>query len=264
MTTELTQALVKIETREKIGIVTMANPKKRNALSKALLSDLNQALDDFAAQKLSVAIIRAEKDIKVWSAGHDISELPSKQDPLGYYDPLEETLRKIQTFPGPVICMVQGGVWGGACDLVMTSDIVIGDPSCTFAITPVKLGLPYNASGILHFMNRLGNNIAKEMFFTADPVPALRAKELAILNHLVEADELESFTISMAERIASHSALSVSVIKEQFRLLSNAHPVSPETFGRIQALRARVYDSNDYEEGIRAFKEKRPPIFSGN
>ena len=64
--------------------------------------------------------------------------------------------------------MVHGSVWGGACDLVLTCDLVVGDDR-SFAITPAKLALPYNASGILHFINRVGLNIAKEMFFWADP-----------------------------------------------------------------------------------------------
>jgi methylmalonyl-CoA decarboxylase len=261
--TSATGATVLTEIKDKIGVVTISNQAKSNALSKDLLEKLNVALDDFNSRKCAVVVLRAAPNVKVWSAGHDVSELPLRRDPLGYDDPLEKTLRKIQSYPGAVICMIQGSVWGGACDVVMTSDIVIGDSSSSFAITPVKLGLPYNASGILHFINRLGLNIAKEMFFTADPVPAERAKELGILNHLVSAEDLERFTMDLAQRIAGRSALSVAVIKEQFRLLSNAYPISPETFELIQGLRRRVYDSEDYAEGIQAFKEKRSPAFKG-
>lgn len=253
--------LTKVE--NKIGTITISNPAKRNALSKPLLVDLCAALAEFERQRISVAIIRAESGVKIWSAGHDIAELEANQDPLGYYDGLEEALRAIQKFHGPVIAMVQGGVWGGACDLVLTCDMLIGDESSTFAITPVKLGLPYNVTGVQHFINRVGMNIAKEMFFTADPVSSQRAKEIGILNHLVPAAELEDFTMKIALKIASHSALSVSVIKAQFRLLANANPISPETFEMIQGLRRKVYQSHDYAEGIKAFMEKRPPVFTG-
>jgi methylmalonyl-CoA decarboxylase len=256
--------LIGKETTENIGLITFNNPRKRNALSAQLMEEMVQAFQEFQSQKVRVVILRATEEDKVWSSGYDVTELPrSRRDPLGYFDPIERTLRAIQEYPGPVIAMVHGSVWGGACDLVMTCDIVVGDETCSFAITPARIGLPYNVTGILHFMNRLRLNAAKEMFFTADPVMAERADQLGIINHLVPSNKLADFTIQLAKRIASHSALAISVIKEQFRILSGAYPISPEAFERIQGLRRQVYDSHDYEEGIRAFLEKRAPYFTG-
>ena len=76
-------------------------------------------------------------------------------------------------------------------------------------------------------------------------------------------EELEIFTYEIARKICNNSPLSVSVIKEHIRLLANAYPLSPTTFERIQGLRRIVYDSRDYEEGIKAFMDKRPPVFNG-
>ena len=95
------------------------------------------------------------------------------------------------------------------------------------------------------------------------PIAADRAERLGIINHTVPADELETFTYSLAREIVENAPLSISVMKEQLRMLAGAHPMSPRRFERVQGLRRIVYDSEDYMEGIRAFREKRKPKFLG-
>jgi methylmalonyl-CoA decarboxylase len=247
-----------------IGSIILNHPETRNSLSNQLLSELIEALEFFEKRKARAVVIRAATGVKVWSSGFDIGELPVPgRDPLSYNDPLEQALRAIQLFPAPVIAMIEGSVWGGACDLSFICDIAIGCPSAAFAITPAKIGVPYNSTGILHFINVVGPRMTREMFFTAKPIAADRALQVGILNHLVPTDELEVFTYAMAAQITENSPLAIAVIKEQLRLLGNSHPLSPETFERIQGLRRKAYDSADYLEGKQAFLEKRKPVFKG-
>ena len=258
-------SLIMTELTNQVGTITLNNPEKRNALSAELLDEFVEALNGLQEQKARVVIIRAQKGVKVWSAGFNVNELPDHgRDPLSYNDPLEKALRAIQRFPAPVIAMVEGGVWGGACDLVLTCDLAVGTHSATFAITPAKLGVPYTSSGILHFLNVLGMRITKEMFFTAQPMSAERAHMYGILNQLVPEEVLETLTYSIAENITHNSPLTIQVMKEQLGILGACSTViSPETYERIQGLRRSVYDSSDYREGKQAFLEKRKPVFTG-
>ena len=246
-----------------IGTLTLNQPAKRNALSEALVEELIAALSDFQQAGIRVVVIRAAPGASVWSSGHDISELPQGQDPLPYSDPFERALRAVKSFPAPVIAMVHGSVWGVATDLVLSCDLAIGDHTSSFAITPANIGLAYNTAGLLRFMRRLPLNRVKELFFMGAPVTAAEAAQWGILNHLVKASELESFTYELARRIATKAPLVLSVVKEQLRILADASPITSDVFERIEALRQVVYQSTDYLEGIRAFREKRPPVFVG-
>ena len=223
-----------------VGTVTLDHPEHRNALSDTLISELIDAMEELRERKARVMVLRAHEGAKVWSAGHDVRELPM-----------------------PVLAMIDGSVWGGACDVALTCDILIGSEKAQFTMTPAKIGVPYNPSGLLRFMNILGVNLAKEMFFTAQSLSAERAHAVGILNHLVPSTELEAFTYELAERITRNSPLSIAATKESFRLLGNASPLPPNMFERIQGLRRAVYDSGDYKEGIQSFLERRPPVFKG-
>jgi methylmalonyl-CoA decarboxylase len=255
-------ALIQTKDSGNIGTIAFDNYSKRNALSTTLIAETIAALEQFKVTGVRAVVLRSAANEKVWSAGHDVSELPKADiDPLPYSDPLEELLRAVKAFPAPVIGMVHGSVWGGACDLIMSCDLVFGDETCAFAITPAKLGLPYNVAGLLNFLSRVPLAIAKEMFFSADLISAQRAEGVGIINELVPEAKLEARVYALAKTIATRSPQAIRASKEAMHVLSEAVAINPSTYERLQGLRRDVYFGRDYHEGIQAFMEKRAAQF---
>jgi len=234
-----------------IGTTGFDRDDKRNALSAGMIAEIIAALEDFTAQRARAVVLRSATSGHVWSAGHDVDELPNADvDPLPYSDALEQLLRAVKACPAPAIAMVHGSVWGGACDLAIACDLGYGDETAAFAITPAKLGL-----------SRLPLNVVKEMFFSADLIPAERALQVGILNRLVPAGDLESTVYTMAHTLTTRSSAAIAAAKESIRLLTEAVPISPATFEYLHGLRRTVYFGPDYHEGTTAFREKRAPRF---
>jgi methylmalonyl-CoA decarboxylase len=255
---------VNVEIKGRVGIIEFNHVKKLNALSECFILDILQALDDLDIPDIRCVILRALKGSKVFSSGHDIHELPkTKRDPLSYQDPLRILTRTIQRYPKPVISMIQGSVWGGAFELIMSTDIVVSSDKSTFAMTPVNLGVPYNVVGIHNLIRDAGLHVMKEVIFTATPITAEKALKIGVLNHIVPDDELESKTLEIANLICEKAPLAIAIIKEEMRVLCEANAINPDEFERIQGLRRYVYDSLDYQEGLTAFFEKRKPEFIG-
>jgi len=258
--------MVEAKIVEKICFLEMRNEAKYNCLSSELCNEIIEWLQKAYDFECVGVVIKARCRNGVWSAGHDINEIPvNGDDPLGFDVPMEKMLHKIQDLPIPVIAQVGGTVWGGACDLCLSCDMIVAVDNSTFAITPAKLGIPYNASGIMHFMNQLGINKAREMFFTANAITAQDALNVGLLNHIAPEEELDKL---LEEKILNplrrNSIMSISAIKRQFRLLSRAaSTISAENFERVNAWREKVYRGPDFPEGVKSFLEKRAPQYTG-
>ncbi|MBR5086899.1 MAG: methylmalonyl-CoA decarboxylase [Muribaculaceae bacterium] len=266
MKTDEKKRLVDVTIEDRICFIQMNNPEKLNCLSDKMCNDIVNAVQGGYDFECVAIVIKAKCNKGVWSAGHDIRELPQDgSDPLAYDVPMERMLHKIQEIAIPVIACVDGTVWGGACDLCLSCDMIVASNNATFAITPAKIGIPYNASGIMHFVNQLGLNKAREMFFLAQPIEAEDALNVGLINRVTAPEDLDQvLNDHFLAPLRRNSVMSISAIKRQFRTLSKASAaISSEGFERINAYRTRVYKGQDYLEGIAAFLEKRPPKFTG-
>ena len=139
--------LIDTRTDGDIGTIILDHPERRNALSRKLIDAIVETLQTFSHEGIRAVVLRARPSVKVWSAGHDVDELPEGgRDPLGWDDPLRNLVRAVEELPAPVIAMIEGGVWGGACEVAFACDLIIAAPTATFAVTPARLGVPYNDS----------------------------------------------------------------------------------------------------------------------
>lgn len=248
---------------ERIARLKFSNPTRRNALSAGLLEEMDSRLVDLAAQRIAVVILGTDVGQDVWSAGHDLGELAQDRDPIAYGKPLEKVLRRVRAYPGVVIALVSGSVWGGAVDLAMSCDMVIADGSARFSMTPANIGLPYTTSGLLRFFNNVPIHVLKEMFFTAQPLDAMRAERYGVINRLVDSEKLEATTFEIARGIAAKAPLAIQAVKEQLRILEDMQPLPVQAMEQIAELRRRACESGDFSEGLMAFSERRAPMFEG-
>lgn len=270
-----TKACVELNVQGLIGTVTLSNEEKRNALSHQVCTELALALDQCCAAGVRVIMLRARPGVKVWSAGHDIRDFKRIdgssaqageaifQDPLSQQDAFVQLLNKIRGLKVPVMACLEGSVWGAATDICACCDVLVGTPSVTFAITPSKIGLPYNASGMTHFVQVLPLHVVKWMFFSGMPLSADEALRYGFLNIIVPPQELTQKAEEMAGVIASRAPLVVTLLRKQLLGLASATTLSPDAFEEMHEMRKQTWRSEDMEEGVRAFFEKRQPKFQG-
>ncbi len=254
--------LVISRTENDVGTIVMDNTGKRNALSEQLTGEIRAALDGFRGTGCERRCCGRRPAAR---SGRPATTSRNCRTPAAIRSAgairCASSSAPSRSFRRRSIALIEGGVWGGACEVAMACDILVATPDATFAITPAKLGIPYNLSGLLTLMNTIPLPIAKEMLFTAEPIPAQRAHALGVVNHLRAKDEIESFVYELAAAIIRNAPLSIAAMKEEMRLLASAHAMTPAMFERIQGLRRVVYDSGDYQEGIDAWRAKRPPQF---
>ena len=199
-----------------VATITINRPKAHNALSTAVLTDLNAALDEVAADQDVYALIITGAGEKSFVAGADIAEMKDKsvEEAAEYGKFGNAVFRKIETFRCPVIAAVNGFALGGGCELAMSCDIRVASENAVFGQPEVGLGITPGFGGTQRLARLVGAGIAKEMIYTARNIKADRAAQIGLVNKVVAAEELSATVMKMAQGIAKNAPIAVAYAKK--------------------------------------------------
>jgi enoyl-CoA hydratase/carnithine racemase len=243
-----------------IAYLTLNRPAARNALSMALMGELQQALDDVAKDAtVKVAVISANGP--VFCAGHDLREMranPGRQYYERVFAQCSKLMLSIVRLPKPVIAQVHGVATAAGCQLVASCDLAVAAEEARFATPGVNIGL-FCSTPMVALSRAVPRKKAMEMLLTGEMIGSQQARDWGLVNCVVPAVQLESETIQLAKQIAGKSSLVLKIGKEAF--YRQAELGLAEAYDYANAVMTTNMLARDAEEGIDAFLQKRPPVW---
>lgn len=261
----MTDASLSAEKEGPIGWLIFNNPGRRNAVTYEMWSAMPGLLGDFAADpNVRVVIVRGGGD-QTFISGADISQFEAKRSSAEgmaeYNRALAQANGALIELQKPTIAMIRGHCIGGGLGIAVCCDLRISADDGRFGIPAARLGLGYAYDGVKRLVDLVGPSFAKEIFYTARQFDAGEALTMGLVNRVVPAAELETFTREYATRIAGNAPLTVKAVK-----LAADAAVADAGQRDLSVVHSAVQacnDSDDYREGRRAFMEKRRPQFRG-
>lgn len=258
----MTETLL-FEKKDHIAYLTLNRPDQRNAINSEMYRMLSENWDRMNEDRdIRVVIVTGAGD-KVFCAGMDLKEAAKfreegKGDILKLVD--DPFLLKMRSVKKPIIAAINGNVFAGGFMLSLNADIRVAAEGSTFAITESRVGRGSPWAIPLLWMLPLG--MIMELTLTGDPLPVERMYQMGFVNRLVKREALMPTAVSIAERIRDNAPLSVMAAKES--LLRGMDLGLDAGLERAVEIYQSVYDSEDAQEGPRAFAEKRKPIWKGH
>ncbi|HLM09392.1 MAG TPA: enoyl-CoA hydratase-related protein [Thermoleophilaceae bacterium] len=244
-----------------IARLTIDNPERRGALDHEILDALAGYARSLDARCL---VIRGSG--AVFSAGYDIGNLEGQSFEESaerlVAHPFQAALEALDAYVYPVVAQLGGHAIGGGLELALTCDIRVAARGIKVAMPPARLGLIYSHTGLRRFIEVCGAANTAELFHVGRHVDADRAERMGLVNFVVPPDELEVQVLELAGEIASNAPLSLAGNKRVIRAL-RAAPLRPDVERELIALRESCFRSEDFREGVRAFAEKRAPVWRG-
>lgn len=251
-----------VERRGRVAIVTINRPEKRNALNIKTREEGAAVLEHLQNDDdVRVVVITGAGD-KAFIAGADIAEFAGRTALMQRTVMLGRSLfTAIDVFPKPVIAMINGYCLGGGCELALACDLRIASETASFGQPEINLGIIPGGGGTQRLTRLIGEGKAMELILTGEIIDARTAFDLGLVNHVVPAEQLEAKTLEIANRMAEKSPVALRLAKEAVKLASRSN--LDEGLRREVDLFAMCFSSEDKDEGVSAFLEKRKAEFKG-
>jgi enoyl-CoA hydratase/carnithine racemase len=252
---------ISFTTEDRIAVLTLNRPQRRNALSLELMSELIACLDSVGRDR-SLRVVLLAAAGKVFSSGHDLSEMVGRDinDYREVFDVCTQLMTRIQSIPQPVIAEVQGIATAAGCQLVATCDLAIASDQAAFATPGVKIGL-FCTTPMVALSRAIGRKRALQMLMTGEMIDAVTAADWGLINRVVPAAELAQESRMLAARIAEASSLVVALGKQAFYTQIDLD--QPKAYAYAKEVMSMNSLAADAQEGISAFLGKRQACWAG-
>ncbi len=244
--------------------IVFDHPERRNAVTTEMWRAIPEIARDLDADdRVRVVVLRGAGE-RAFVSGADISQFEESRSGEGavQYDMVNlDAFEALASIGKPVLAAIHGFCIGGGCAIALCADLRYCADDAVFAIPAARLGLGYGAAGMAKLLRVVGEPRAKEIFMTARRFDAREAEQMGLVNRVVAKRELDAFVRETALAIADNAPLTLRAAKTTFEELARSD--SERRADRIERAIRRCFESDDYEEGVRAFLEKRRPVFVG-
>ena len=251
------------EPAEGVARLTIHNPGKRNALDQEILDSIAQTVPGLTAR--CVLVTGSEG---IFSAGYDIGDIPPQEFAVRAESlvahPFADAIEALEEYDYPTLAALNGHAIGGGLEVALACDLRVAAHEAKMGMPPAKLGLIYSHTGLRKFIDAVGVTRARELFLVGRNIDAETALQWGLVNSVHHADDLEDAALALAEEIAGNAPLSLSGNKRVIReLLKVESRLDPEVERELVELRRSCFLSEDFQEGVQAFAEKRKPRWKG-
>lgn len=249
-----------------IATLTFNRPERRNAITFDMWNLLQRLLVDLKDDPQVRVIVLRGAGQEAFAAGADISEFGTHRNNAAkatlYNAAFDAAMDMAEAVGKPTLCLISGACVGGGCEFATACDIRIAADNARFGVPIARLGLPVGFREMRRMVRLIGHAKTMELLLTAEIIPAAEALHIGLVNHVVPLDTVEAFTYDMAQKIADLAPVVHRVHKDILRIVLE-NPALDGLTPAHHALAVSPFDTEDFQEGWRAFLDKRPPHFRG-